>query len=321
LCFGMYADELLHTQHAHANPFIDQLVKDLFGGNIKVSVPGLGKLLGLWNTAKEWLEEAKAQSAEKATPPEDPWVLALAYLYENFRQHQGDAEELRCRLEVEQKKCKRLGPNAKIDDLALALGLPFYRNESLITSEKLWRPGRSENDGDGRRAEDAVSACTSSTDHPCRAHCTLECHRDYHNNDDKRLCCWHFVIYWRLVRQPTDTLCDFARQVFSEHRCLRFDSMVQKALEQAVEQQGERVRHVGTLATVVIQRMLFIYWDEISSWIDESVVLRMPEREGWSEFRQTVNEKNIEYCEPLRGSVKAFGTAGSAILRDVSIDA
>ena len=57
----MYADELLHTQHAHANPFIDQLVKDLFGGNIKVSVPGLGKLLGLWNTAKEWLEEAKAQ--------------------------------------------------------------------------------------------------------------------------------------------------------------------------------------------------------------------------------------------------------------------
>ena len=97
--------------------------------------------------------------------------------------------------------------------------------------------------------------------------------------------------------------------------------MVQKALEQAVEQQGERVLHVGTLATVVIQRMLFIYWDEISSWIDESVVLRMPEREGWSEFRQTVNEKNIEYCEPLRGSVKAFGTAGSAILRDVSIDA
>ena len=147
----------------------------------------------------------------------------------------------------------------------------------------------------------------------------MDCHKKHHNKRGGR--CWHFIIYWLLVRTPTASLSFLARRVFSEDRCRRFDIMVKKALQQAVEQQGRQAQCVEALETIVIQRMLFIYWNEIGRWIDEFVELGKEEEWVRSRFEDAVNEKNIENCEPLRDSVKAFGTAGSAILRDVSIDA
>lgn len=318
LCFVVYADELLHSQQSlEQRPFIDQLVQELFGGNIDIHVPGLHELKDIWSEAKQWLEQAKTQLAEEATPPANLWVLAMAYLVENFLQQKEDAEFLRARLEVE-KACGRLGSEAEIDDLAVALGLPFYRDESLITSEPAehWRPGKSENDGDGRRAEDAVSACTSSTDHRCRADCPLACHMKHHKTRGGR--CWHFIIYWQLVPKNEKDSCTYwATKVFSEERCRRFENMVNMAAKHLAKDK----QTCWTLRKEVIVRMLSIYWNEFAKWIDESVDLGGRDCEQqWLQFNKFRNQR-IDDCEPLRGAVKAFGTAGSAVLRDVAIDA
>ena len=161
LGFVVYADDLLHSQHSEPKPFnfIAELVKDLFDGNIDIIVPGLSELKDLWDQASDWLKQAKTQSAEEALPPKNMWVLAMAYLVENFHQQPANATFLEAKLEME-KLCGRLQKDAKIDDVTVALGLPFYRDESLITTEpeEHWRLVQSDNDGDGRLNEDPFSS-------------------------------------------------------------------------------------------------------------------------------------------------------------------
>ena len=318
LGFVVYADDLLHSQHSEPKPFnfIAELVKDLFDGNIDIIVPGLSELKDLWDQASDWLKQAKTQSAEEALPPKNMWVLAMAYLVENYHQQPANAEFLKAKLKME-KTCGRLGSKAKIDELAVALGLPFYLDESLITSEpeEHRRPVQSDNDGDGRRAQDAVSACQISGEHACQASCPLACHKKHH--DSHGGCCWHFVIYWQLVpNRDTDKCIVWARKVFSAKRFPRFKNM----LDMAKANTPKEAFILWTLRKNAIQRMLSMYWPEIAKWIDESVASGLARAQQWGTFEK-YGDRKIEMCEPLRGAVKAFGTAGSAVLRDVAIDA
>ena len=242
------------------------------------------------------------------------WVLAMAYLVENYHQQPANAEFLKAKLKME-KRCGRLGSTAEIDKLAVALGLPFYLDESLITSEpeEHRRPVQSDNDGDGRRAQDAVSACQISGEHACQASCPLACHKKHH--DSHGGCCWHFVIYWQLVpNRDTDQCTVWATQVFSAKRFPRFKNM----LDMAKANSPTIAFSLWTLRKKRIQRMLSMYWPEIAKWIDESVASGLAQQ--WGKFEK-YGDRKIEMCEPLRGAVKAFGTAGSAVLRDVAIDA
>jgi hypothetical protein len=320
LCFVVYvvyADELLHSQRSqHQGPFIAKLVDDLFG--IKIHVPGLGKLKDLWDQASDWLEQAKTQSAEEALPPKNMWVLAMAYLVENYHQQPANATFLEAKLEME-KKCGRLQKDAEIDHVTVALGLPFYRDESLITTELFehWRPVQSDNDGDGRRAQDAVGVCANSGVHTCKASCPLACHIKQHQLEDTDPC-WHFVIYWQLVpMEQTDCPSTVAKEAFLEQRWDKFSEMVKQAIEH-----NKGAQQSPTFRKIAIQRMLSMHWNDIAKWIDEAVEGTTPQhkRDKWSKFRNHCG-RGVKNCEPLRGAVKAFGTAGSAILRDFAIDA
>ena len=270
--------------------------------------------MNLWEKAITWLDNA---NDPKLTQP-DLWVLAMAYLVVNFRQQENEAKFLRAWLLAEQKldrlHDRRIPKESPINDVVVALGLPFYRDEKLVTTEPedMWRPaGKSNVDGDGRFAHDAAPCSNAETLHPCRASCPFACHKAWHDAEQKG--CLHFAVHSELVNKvsPVEDVFETALAVFggSEERAARFvnwetDYKTARSKNEALPVHiGRQTLHsLEKERTRERTRMISIHWNEIATWIDDRLPLSNLKRASG----------NISECDVLRNC---------RLCRDLAIDA